>query len=155
MSGVRRKQLMENSNPIPAPRSNDSEQLDLLVIFHYVIAGLGALFACFPLIHVGFGIMMISSPESINQGASSDPQPTAIIGYIFAIMGALFILLGWTVAIATFISGRYIRLRKKRMFSFVNAALLCIFFPLGTVLGVFTLIVLCRESVERIYQHQK
>ena len=32
-------------------------------------------------------------------------------------------------AICTFLSGRYLARREKRMFSFVMAAILCIFFP--------------------------
>ena len=41
--------------------------------------------------------------------------------------------------------------RRKRMFSYVMAAILCAFMPFGTVLGVFTLIVLGRESVRQLY----
>jgi len=38
------------------------------------------------------------------------------------------------------------------MFSFIFAAILCGLFPFGTVLGVFTIIVLSKDSVKKIYE---
>ncbi|MFO1451350.1 MAG: hypothetical protein U1F61_24535 [Opitutaceae bacterium] len=141
-----------SSPSLPAvTRSKDEEQLRLLAIFHYVVAGLGALFACFPLIHVGMGLMMVLNPELMTGGQKSPPPPAAF-GYLFIAMGAFFVLLGWAAAICTLISGRMLARRRKRLFSFVMAALLCAFMPFGTILGIFTIIVLSRESVQRLYQ---
>lgn len=139
---------MNSDTPPPLPASKDEEHLRLLAVFHYVVAGLGALFACFPLIHVGLGIMMIVNPEWMSDGTEAPP---AVVGYFFAGLGSLFVLAGWAAAVCTFLSGRYLARRRKRMFSFVMAALLCMFVPFGTVLGVFTIIVLSRESVQRLY----
>ncbi|HEY0945264.1 MAG TPA: hypothetical protein VGD81_08345 [Opitutaceae bacterium] len=133
----------------PATRSRDEEQLRLLAIFHYVVAALGAVFACFPLLHVGMGVMMVVNPEFMA-GQHGAPPPAAL-GYVFILMGGLFVLFGWAAAVCTFISGRFLARRRKRMFSFVMAALLCAFVPFGTLLGVFTIIVLSRESVQRLY----
>jgi H+/Cl- antiporter ClcA len=143
---------MENSPP-PIPNM-DIEHLDLLVTFHYVVAGLGALFACFPFLHIGMGIMMLVQPQAFNQGVQNAPSPPAFMAYMFIIMGAIFILLGWAAAVCTFISARYLKHRRKRMFSFVMACFLCMFFPFGTALGVFTLIVLSRDSVRQLYLNQ-
>jgi hypothetical protein len=41
--------------------------------------------------------------------------------------------------------------RRYRMFSMLIAGLNCLQVPLGTVLGVFTLLVLSRESVQELY----
>jgi hypothetical protein len=49
-----------------------------------------------------------------------------------------------TKAILNFMSARYLGQRRKRTFSIVTAGLNCISFPLGTALGVFTIIVLSR-----------
>ncbi len=38
----------------------DGEHLKLLSIFHYVVAGLAGLFACLPLLHMAFGILMLT-----------------------------------------------------------------------------------------------
>ncbi len=130
-------------------RSKDEEHLRLLAIFHYVVAALGGLFACFPLIHVAIGLMLFlhrGFPHQARQDA-----PPEWFGLIFVIVGSFFVLVGWAAAICTFISGRYLARRRKRLFSFVMAAILCMFMPFGTILGIFTLIVLSRESVQRLY----
>ena len=37
----------------------DAEQLNLLAIFHYVVAGLAALFSFFPLLYTAVGVIFI------------------------------------------------------------------------------------------------
>ena len=140
------------SDPIPPQltRAKDEEHLRLLAIFHYVVAGIGALFASFPLIHVAVGIMMLVNPGAMGAGKGAGAAPVGF-GYLFIAVGAFFVLLGWSAAVCTFISGRYLARRRKRMFSFVVACLLCAFAPFGTVLGIFTIIVLSKESVQRLY----
>lgn len=140
------------SNVPPVTRSKDEEQLKLLATFHYVVAALGAVFACFPLVHVALGLMMVLKPEFMSEGHRGSSPPAAF-GYLFIVMGGMFILVGWAAAICTFISGRFLARRRKRMFSFVVAAVLCMFVPFGTILGVFTIIVLSRESVQRLYEN--
>ena len=41
--------------------NQDQEHLRLLSIFYYVCAGLTALFACIPIIHLVLGLMMVRS----------------------------------------------------------------------------------------------
>jgi len=132
-----------------AQRVKDEEHLRLLAVFHYVVAGIGGLFACFPLIHVAVGLAMFLSPSFMGKGQQDVPPHW--FGLIFVVMGGFFVLLGWSAAICTFISGRYLAKRRKRMFSFVMGAILCAFMPFGTILGVFTLIVLGRDSVRQLY----
>lgn len=134
--------------PLIPPLSKDEENLNLLAIFHYVVGALGFFLACFPLIHLAIGIAMIASPGVATR--HNEPAP-ALVGYFFVGFAAVFILLGWTAAICTIISGRMIAKRKSRMFSFVMGAILCMFMPFGTVLGVFTLILLNKESVKSLY----
>jgi hypothetical protein len=59
--------------------------------------------------------------------------------------------LGWAVGILTIVSGRAIAQRKWRVFSLVMAGVNCASFPLGTLLGVFSFIVLLRPSVRALY----
>ena len=133
-----------------ATDKKDAEQLKLLATFHYILAALGALFACLPLLHVGMGVMMITHPDLMTNG-HRDSGPPPFFGYLLIVMGTLFVLLGWTMAVCTFFSGRYINQRRRRTFSFVIAAILCTFVPFGTILGVFTVIALSKESVLRLY----
>ena len=126
---------------------NDSEQhLRLLEIFHYVVAGVTALIALFPLIHFTVGWFLVHAP-SPKQG---EPPP-AIIGYIFMALGAVFFLLGQSFAICIFAGGRCICFRRHYWFVFIMACFECAFFPFGTVLGVFTIVVLSRPAVKEMF----
>ncbi len=42
--------------------NQDLEHIRLLSMFHYVVGGLTALFACFPIIHLIMGIMFVVTP---------------------------------------------------------------------------------------------
>lgn len=80
----------------------------------------------------------------------SPPFPKEIIPIMigFYVVIGLFLV---TLCVCNVLSGLFIRKRRNRMFSFVIAGVNCIQFPLGTALGVFTFIVLSRESVKMHY----
>ena len=46
--------------------NQDIEHLRLLSIFHYVVAGIGALVSCFPVFHLAFGLVMLFAPGISN-----------------------------------------------------------------------------------------
>lgn len=127
----------------------DRDQLRLLAIFHYVVGGLTALFACFPLVHVSLGIAMLVAPDSLGHPPSRGGDQ--LFAYIFVVMGAMFFLIGQAMAICILLSARFIRQRRRHTFVFVTACVQCIFFPFGTVLGIFTIIVLSRTSVRHAF----
>jgi hypothetical protein len=133
--------------PRPDLVSRDAEHLRLLSIFHYVMAGIMAFFACFPLIHVAFGVGMLLSPETFE----SDPA-AGFMGWLFLVIGSVFVLGGWAMAIATFKAARYLKRRERHTFCMVVAGVMCVYVPLGTVLGVFTLVTLTRDSVRALFQ---
>lgn len=108
-----------------------------------------AAFSMIPLIHVGFGIFFITSPETFP-----DPDgtvPPAVMGWLFVIVGIIVIFVGMALAICIITSGRFLSKRKGYWFSFVVACIQCINAPLGTALGVFTILVLSRASVKELY----
>lgn len=129
--------------------SDDEQHLRLLAIFHYVDSGLTALFACFPLIHVAMGLAMIFWPDSM--GGKPGEQPPQFIGWLFTCMGAGMFFVGLSLAMCVALAGRFIARRKRYWFIFVTACIECVFFPFGTVLGVFTILVLSRESVKSLF----
>ena len=45
------------------------------------------------------------------------------------------------------LGGIYLRAKKHRTFCLVVAAVNCLHVPLGTILGIFTIVVLARNSV--------
>lgn len=129
-------------------QKTDAEQLRLLSIFHYVVGGLAALFACIPIIHLVIGLVMIFAPQTMGSGRN---QPPAFMGWFFVVLGSCFILAGWAFATLVVVAGRFIARRKHYMFCFVMGCVECMFMPFGTVLGVFTLLVLNRQSVKELF----
>jgi hypothetical protein len=136
-------------NGMTGPLKEDLEQLKLLGVFHYVVGGLSALFSCMFLIHLSIGLFVLLRPESMS-GPEGD-LPPEFIGYLFTFVGGLFFLLGIAFSGSVIYSGILLRKQKKYLFSFVMGCIECIFLPFGTVLGIFTIIVLSKESVKRIY----
>ena len=67
----------------------------------------------------------------------------------------LFIVCGWTLAVLMIVAGRFLAKRQHRTFCIVVAAMACLFMPFGTILGVFTIVVLMRESVQALFEGGK
>jgi len=129
--------------------NKDIEALNLLAIFHYVVAGLAALFACIPLIHFALGVAIVLGKLPMKD-ASGNEAPL-LFGWFFIILASVFILAGWTFALFVFLCGRKLHQRKHRMFCMVVAGIETIFMPFGTVLGVFTLVTLNRDSAAALF----
>jgi hypothetical protein len=70
----------------------------------------------------------------------------------FYLLGAVWFMCS---GILNLISAFCLRARKARMFSLVVAAVNCLHVPLGTVLGIFTIIVLVRDSVVELYKEPR
>lgn len=128
--------------------TKDQEQLKLLAVFHYVVSGLTALCSLFPIFHLVFGLLFILAPENF-EGRGEAPPP--FIGWFFVIFAATFIIMGLIFASFILAAGRSLAKRKNHTFCLIVAGFECLFMPLGTVLGVFTIIVLMRESVKEMF----
>ncbi len=123
----------------------DLEQLKLLAIFHYVAAGMAALVACIPIMHFFMGLALAT-------GALGDSDPgTRPVGFGIMAFAAFFIVAGWTFAALVAFAGRSLQTHRRYTYCLVMAGIECIFMPVGTVLGVFTIIVLVRDSVKELF----
>jgi hypothetical protein len=132
--------------------TQDEDHLRLLSIFHYVVGGLAALFAFFPVFHMLFGLFLALAPEKFGNKGDAPP---AFVGWFLVAFAGCFMSAGWTFATLVIITGRFLAQRKYYTFCFVMAAIECLFMPFGTVLAVFTLVVLLRESVKRLFEANK
>ena len=128
--------------------NEDREYLRLLSIFHYVVGGLAALFAFFPVVYIAMGILVVYAPGTMD---AEDDAMAALFGWVFIIIGAGLVVLGWAFAVFTIIAGRYLARQVHYLFCMVMAAIECIFMPFGTVLGIFTIIVLAKPSVKKMF----
>jgi hypothetical protein len=127
--------------------SQDLEHLRLLSIFHYVVAAVAALFTCFPLLYTAIGVAMVMQVPGFE-----DAEPAGILmGWFMIAFSAAFVLMGLAYAACTALAGRYLWQRRHYTFCLVMAAVTCLFMPFGTVLGVFTIIVLVRDSVKELF----
>ncbi len=133
---------MQAPPPLPAAASDDLGQLRLLAIFHYVAAGLTALFSMFPLLHLAVGIGLVS-----GRLGARDPD-AALGGWFFIAIAGVLILTGLTLAALLALGGRSLSRRRHYTFCLVVAGVACLLMPHGTILGVFTLVVLLRPGVK-------
>jgi len=155
-------------NAVSPPLSDDAEasviareRLRILAIGFYVRGGMMVAFGCFFLVYVAFFLGFSFMPESAwTQPRATSPSPTAIAWptpsphppnqgpppvIIFRVMAGLFsvvTLLVWIMGCLTAYAGRCIQKRRRKLLIYVMAGLNCMFIPYGTLLGVFTFIVL-------------
>ena len=128
--------------------TRNEEHLRLLSIFHYVVSALAALFACIPTLYLVIGLFFLLAPQQVAGGGGPPPP---FIGWFFVIFGSVAILLGLTFAAFVLAAGRALARRKHYMFCLVMGGVECVFMPFGTVLGVFTLVVLTQAAVKQLF----
>lgn len=140
-----------NVSPPPLPRRahQDDDHLRLLSIFHYVVAGLVVPALGFLALHYTLMSTVFDDP-AMWKHQNDGPPPAeffAAFKWFYALFGVCLVLGG----IANLLSAHFIRRRRHRTFSLVVAGINCAQFPFGTALGVFTFIVLLRDSVRDRY----
>lgn len=128
-----------------------AEHLRLLSIFHFVVAGIAAIFSLLPVIHLVMGIAMV---RGWLPGAKEEP-PLEVFGWILIGFASAAILCGLTFATCLAMAGRCLARRRRYGFCLVMAAVACIFMPFGTVLGVLTIVVLTKPSVRGLFPDAK
>jgi hypothetical protein len=130
----------------------DAEHLQLLSIFYYVMAGMAALGGLLPAIYILFGLAMMGGAAAGSGIGADERTGLAVVGGMFTAFGLAIVAVVCVMAFCLFLTGRYLTQYRNRTFCFIIAGLLCLNFPLGAVLGVFTFIVLSRESVRARFE---
>jgi hypothetical protein len=134
---------------IESQRKRDLEHVRLLSVFHFVFAGLALL----GMIFLGFHYFMMhtffTNPD-LWKNQNGQPPPPAIMNILIwvYIFGGVFLA---AALILNALSGLFLAQRKNRLFSLIIAGLNCLQIPFGTALGIFTIFVLCRDSVRELY----
>jgi hypothetical protein len=120
--------------------------LDLLGAFHYVAAGL--LMLCgggYFLVMFGVAAVMQSVTEH-----TKDPMPPEFL-WLFGGVGIIVAASMATTAFLIGLAGWCLRERKAWIYCLIIAALSLPHAPIGTVLGVFTIIVLLRPEAKALF----
>jgi hypothetical protein len=126
---------------------DDISHLKTLALAHYILGGLGVFLSLFALIHVFLGLAIVT-------GATDMQDAPPFVGWLFLCMGLTFLVLGEAASIAMILSARHMKRRTGWVFSFVVACISCMSVPVGTILGILTIIVLNRDSVKAAYGRQ-
>lgn len=127
----------------------DEEHLRLLPVFYWVLGAMDVFFSLYGLIYVAFAAIFAFAPFESSSTVSGPPP--AFIGWFFFIFGAAFMLVFGISAGLKIATGFWIRKRRRRTASLVVAGLSCVSVPFGTIVGVFTFLVLLRPSVVALY----
>jgi hypothetical protein len=142
--------------PTPTPlaisddqRRRDGEHLQLLSIFHFVVGGLAAAMIGLLCLHFLFFYFVFMNAEMWK--GQKEPPPREFF-YVFIWFYVFMGLMGAAGAVVNVLSGLFMQRRTHRTFSLVVAGLDCLQMPFGTILGVFTIVVLMRDSVRASYE---
>lgn len=127
--------------------NNDLQYIKILSIFYYVIGGLIALVSCLALLYLFIGVMFVTNPPPTGGG----PPPPAI-GWFFIVVSIAVMVIGWTWAVALMIAGWHMGKCRHYLYCMVMGCSALLYVPLGTVLGVFTIIVLVRPNAKRLFE---
>lgn len=125
----------------------DSENLNLLSILWKIYAGIASLGLCFG----GFYVLMGGFVGAEVARESKDEAASRIVPALFSVFGLGFMALFGALAVLCFLVGNRMASRTGYTLCFVMACLIVLNAPFGTALGVFTLIVLNRQSVKALF----
>jgi hypothetical protein len=132
-------------------RQADADHLRILAIFHFVVAGLSLVGLGFLGLHYTMIHFLFAQPGMWKNQTAAGPPPAqifAVFKWFYLVFGAIWVIGG----LGNLYSGICLQKRTHRTFSLVMSAVNCVHFPFGTVLGVFTFVVLLRDSEREAYR---
>jgi hypothetical protein len=132
--------------------NQDVEHLKILSILFYVLSGLCLFPILFGAFYAVVGIFFSAAMSDMPHRAGEPPP--AIFGGFFFLLGGGLVLGFLTLGLLVLKAGRNLAKKQGYTFCFVIAAIICLWVPFGTLLGVFTIIVLSRDSVKAIFNGQ-
>ena len=123
----------------------DNEHLRLLRIGYFVSAAQTAIFIPVGLLYAGMGVMFSQLP-------TGSAPPPSFVSWLFGLLGAGFAGLAAVGATLKLLTAIRLKERRSRVMCLIAAGLSCMEIPYGTMLGIWTFIVLGRASVRRQFE---
>lgn len=137
----------------------DENHLKLLQIFHIIQGVLKAAGTFFVILYFGLIGLMFSNPAFIEASSSrhhnSDAALLPVMGGVFTIIGAVVVIFMVVMTALSFFQAHCFAKRKHSLLCLILAAFDCLWVPYGTLLGVFTFMVLFRPSVKTMFEEAK
>lgn len=141
---------MSEPAPLPHAAPEDASHLKLLGVFYYVFAGLNAL----SVVLIALYAAIITAVFANVPTRPGEPGPEVFAGLVVGVCVAL-VVLSAVCGVLQYMAGRRLREYRARGFCQIVAGLSCLSIPIGTVLGVFTFVVLNRPSVRALFQDRR
>jgi hypothetical protein len=116
--------------------------LDVLAVFHYVYGGFSLLVTLMAL-----GFMGIAFGASSEWGRNWD----ATAGCVLMVVFVFILVVAGGVSVLNLLTGRALQTRRGYVLSLVTAGVNCLNVPLGTLLGIFTLVLLSDPTVRPLF----
>jgi hypothetical protein len=118
-----------------------------------VFAALVLLPSCFGLGYIALGTFF--GGVGVLAGASAKDGGAAVVGSFLGVIpcciGGGITAATVTISFLSFRCARNLAARRNISLCTITGIIACLFFPLGTVLGVFTLVVLNRPTVKAMF----
>ena len=130
----------------------DRSHLTILAICYWIWGSLLLLISLVSLIYIALGVAFLSGALNATTRSSAPPPPPEF-GWFFIIGGLFFLLLGQLTGWLNIVVGFSLRRQRRWLLCNIVAGLNCISVPFGTILGIFTFIVLGRQSVKEHFKH--
>jgi uncharacterized membrane protein YjgN (DUF898 family) len=139
--------------PPPLPSSEHADaartgaELDTLATLYAVTAGVQIVLLLLVAGFLAYGVHEEAQLNAIGQSAEQ-----AQAGVVAIVMLSVLLGLGLVSLALKVLAARALRARRQRLLCNAVAVLTCLEFPLGTVLGVWTLLVLQRADAPALFR---
>ena len=129
-------------------RLGDMDDLDRLATFFKMAGVVTALLATLPVVYLALAAGMLVLPVLVD---GSSPMEGAPFACCSGVGGTIAIVVGWFFAICLFMTSRNLKRRKNWAFCIVFSCIVCLEFPLGTLLGIYSLTKLNEDGIKQLF----
>jgi ABC-type branched-subunit amino acid transport system permease subunit len=127
-----------------------AHDLRLLSIGYYIQAGIAGFYTLMMLGYSAFATVLFANINKMAGQANQQEIPPALLS-IISILLAVVLGVCCAYTLCMFLAGYWLRHRRNKLFIQVLAAFNCLAIPYGTVLGIFTFMVLQRPSAKQLF----
>src|ERR1700761_8818665 len=127
-----------------------SHDLRLLSIGYYIQGGIAAFYTLLMLGYSAFATAILANINKVAAESSQQQVPPALLS-IISILLAILLGLACIYTVCMFLAGYWLPRFRNKVFIQIIGALNCLAIPYGTVLGIFTLMVLQRPSAKQFF----
>jgi uncharacterized membrane protein len=129
-----------------------AHDLRLLSIGYYIQGGIAAFYTLLMLGYSAFASAVFAGILKSAGESSQQEIPPALVS-IISLLLAIVLGLACAYTACLFLAGYWLRHSRNMLYLQILAALNCIAVPYGTVLGIFTFMVLQRPTAKQIFRN--